>query len=110
MKNNISSKLLFPPNKRLGQNFLFDKNYLQKIVDCCPIGINTVIIEIGSGYGDLTNCLAETNCQKVISLEKDQKLFQQLKENKKVVYLHEDALKINWSEFCSPYKDNSLII
>jgi 16S rRNA (adenine1518-N6/adenine1519-N6)-dimethyltransferase len=66
---------MFPPNKNLGQNFLFDQNYLQKIVAHCPIDPNTVIIEIGSGYGNLTNLLAKTNCQKVISCEKDQNLF-----------------------------------
>jgi len=31
-------------------------------------------------------------------------------KNDKIVYLHQDALRINWSEFCSQYKDNSLII
>jgi len=68
--------MFYPPNKELGQNFLFDKNYLRKIVNCCPINSDTVIVEIGSGYGSLTNLLAETNCQKVISLEKDKRLFQ----------------------------------
>ena len=72
-----------------------------------------MVIEIGSGYGNLTNLLAKTDSQKVISLEKDPKLFQWLvenNENDKIVYLHQDALRINWSEFCSQYKDNSLII
>jgi len=76
MKKITPPKIIFPPNKELGQNFLFDKNYLQKIVASCPIDTNTVIVEIGSGYGSLTNLLAETNCQKVVSLEKDPKLFQ----------------------------------
>ncbi|CAH1755883.1 1397_t:CDS:2 [Entrophospora sp. SA101] len=68
MKKTISPQILFPPNKELGQNFLFDKNYLQKIVASCPIDNNTIIIEIGSGYGSLTNLLAATNCQQVITL------------------------------------------
>jgi len=109
----ISPKIIFPPNKELGQNFLFDKNYLQKIVANCPIDNNTTIIEIGSGYGSLTNLLVETDCQKVISIEKDPKLFHWLKENNKndkITYLHQDALRINWPEFCSQYKDNSLLI
>ena len=76
MKKTAPTKIPFLPNKELGQNFLFDKNYLQKIVKSCPIDNNTIIIEIGSGYGNLTNFLAETNCQKVIGLEKDPKLFQ----------------------------------
>jgi len=69
------TNLPFSPNKKLGQNFLFDSEYLRKIVENCPITPDTVIIEIGSGYGSLTNYLAETNCQKVISYEKDKRLF-----------------------------------
>ena len=76
MKKSSQQKLIFQPNKELGQNFLFDKNYLGQIVKNCFVDNNTIIIEIGSGYGTLTNLLAETNCQKIISLEKDEKLFQ----------------------------------
>ena len=65
------AKIIFPPQKKFGQNFIFDQNYLKKIVRYCPIDNKTIIIEIGSGYGSLTNLLAETNCQKVISCEKD---------------------------------------
>ena len=57
--------------------------------------------------------MAETDCRKVISLEKDQKLFQWLeanKKNNKITYLHKDALQVNWLDFCFQYKDNSLII
>ena len=50
MKKNSPPTILFKPNKELGQNFLFNENYLQKIVDDCPIDENTIIIEIGSGY------------------------------------------------------------
>ena len=61
----------------------------------------------------MTNLLAKTDCQKVISLEKDQNLFHWLEENNKnnkTIYLCQDALQINWSDFCSQYKNNSLII
>ncbi|CAI2162432.1 10709_t:CDS:2 [Funneliformis geosporum] len=84
--------------KRLGQNFLFDKNYLHKIVDCCSIDTNSVIIEVGSGYGNLTNLLAETDCQKIIGVEKDSNLFQWLVKNNKserIIYLKQDALTID---------------
>lgn len=113
MKKPAPTKIIFPPNQKLGQNFLLDKNYLQKIVECCSIDTKTIIIEIGSGYGDLTNFLAETNCQKIISIEKDLQLFQWLEQNNKndkITYLHQDALQINWPKFCSQYQNNSLII
>jgi 16S rRNA A1518/A1519 N6-dimethyltransferase RsmA/KsgA/DIM1 with predicted DNA glycosylase/AP lyase activity len=54
---------------------LSDKNILQKIVDNCPIDDETIIIEIGSGYGNLTEILAKTNCYQIISCEKDMRLF-----------------------------------
>lgn len=113
MKKSSQPKIIFPPNKELGQNFLFDRNYLQKIVESCPIAKETIVIEIGSGYGNLTNMLAETNCQRVISLEKDQNLFQQLvanNQNKKITYFCQDALQINWEKFCSEYQNGSLIL
>jgi 16S rRNA (adenine1518-N6/adenine1519-N6)-dimethyltransferase len=75
MENSPYAKMPFQPNKKLGQNFLFDKNYLRKIVECYPADSKTIIIEIGTGYGNLTNLLAETNCQKVIGIEKDLQLF-----------------------------------
>jgi 16S rRNA (adenine1518-N6/adenine1519-N6)-dimethyltransferase len=76
MKKSYSTKIPYQPNKGLGQNFLFEQNYLQKIVEKCLIEDDIIIIEIGSGYGSLTNLLAKTSCQKVIGLEKDKKLFQ----------------------------------
>ncbi|KLL03965.1 MAG: dimethyladenosine transferase [Mycoplasmataceae bacterium RV_VA103A] len=113
MKKITPTKIIYSPKKSLGQNFLFDKNYLFQIVARCSVNAKTIIIEIGSGYGSLTNLLAETDGQKVISIEKDFQLFQWLvanNKNKKILYLHQDALKINWPDFCSQYKNGSLII
>ena len=113
MKKKSPSQIVFPPRQELGQNFLFDKNYLQKIVKHCPADKNTIIIEIGSGYGNLTNLLAETDCQKVISLEKDRKLFQWLVENNKnnkITYLYQDALQVNWPELYFQYKGSPYIV
>lgn len=108
------TNLPFSPNKKLGQNFLFDSEYLRKIVENCPITPDTVIIEIGSGYGSLTNYLAETNCQKVISYEKDKRLFDWLVANNqkkdKIVYLNEDASLIDWLKIGAEYQKNSLIV
>jgi 16S rRNA (adenine1518-N6/adenine1519-N6)-dimethyltransferase len=90
--------LPYSPQKKLGQNFLFSSKYLYQIVTHCPISSDTVIIEIGSGYGNLTKFLAETNCQKVLSFEKDPQLFQWLVKNekdKKITYFEQDALLIN---------------
>lgn len=68
-------KFPFPTKKEWGQNFLLDKNLLGKIVANCPIDKQTIIIEIGSGYGHLTEFLAKTDCYRLISYEKDIRLF-----------------------------------
>lgn len=104
------------PRKGLGQNFLLDKDYLQKITNSCQINEKTTIIEIGSGYGHLTSFLSATSCKRVISIEKDHRLFVWLNSNwignkKKVIFCEEDALKINWLDFCQKYRnENSPII
>lgn len=89
----------FKPKKKLGQNFIFNQNYLKKILSLCLIDENSLVIEIGSGYGNFTKLLLETNCQKVISIEKDENLFLWLKKNiknKKLSFIKKDVLKINW--------------
>ena len=97
----------FFPKKKLGQNFLFSDFYLEKIVKNIPVNSNTVIIEIGTGFGNLTNLLSKTNCYKIISFEKDEKLFQLLEKkekSKKIIYIKKDVLKVDWLEICSNYK------
>lgn len=74
-------KLPFLPKKEWGQNFLLDKNILQKIVNNFPIDERTIIVEIGSGYGHLTDFLGKTNCYQIISCEKDAQLYLWLQNN-----------------------------
>lgn len=61
----------------------------------------------------MTKLIAETNCEKVISFEKDENLFRWLLENNKnnkINYFHKDALQIDWPMFCSSYESKNLII
>jgi len=111
MKKN--TKIIFSPKKELGQNFIFNDYYLNEITKKIPINEKTIIIEIGSGYGNLTKFLSNTKCKKIISIEKDKKIFQWLKKNikdKKIIFLNNDALKINWEKLCISYINFSLII
>jgi len=71
-----STKLFFRPQRSLGQNFLSSDLYLKKIISACSINSNSVILEIGPGYGSLTKLLSQTDCKKLISIEKDPNLFQ----------------------------------
>jgi len=70
------------PNKRLGQNFLIDKNILDKIIATADISKKDTILEIGSGLGTLTKELAQ-RAKKVITIEKDKKLIEILKQTLK---------------------------
>ena len=56
--------------KSLGQNFLIDKNILEKITEITDIK-NKTILEIGPGTGNLTSYILNKNPKKVIVVEKD---------------------------------------
>ena len=86
------------PNKRLGQNFLIDKNVLRKIIEAADIKSTDTILEVGPGIGTLTKELAE-KASRVIAIEKDPKMVEILKETLKsfnnVEIIQGDILKIN---------------
>ena len=82
--------------KSLGQNFLIDKNVLEKIVNTTKIN-NKTILEIGPGTGNLTSYILKKNPKKIIVIEKDNKLAINLKKkfNDHIVIINEDILKID---------------
>ncbi|NPA50092.1 MAG: 16S rRNA (adenine(1518)-N(6)/adenine(1519)-N(6))-dimethyltransferase RsmA [Epsilonproteobacteria bacterium] len=74
-----NSKKALPPLKRFGQNFLKDKNILEKIIKAIPLSNSyNKIVEIGAGLGDLTKKLLEIRCVK--AYEVDKRLCSYLKE------------------------------
>ncbi len=68
------------PKKSLGQNFLIDKNILEKISNCVDIKKDTEILEIGPGTGNLTEYLIKKNPKKISLIEKDKNLVELLKK------------------------------
>ncbi len=87
--------------KSLGQNFLKSGPALRKIVEAGEIKEGDIILEIGPGKGALTTKLLET-AGKVIAVEKDNYLFEFLKEKfakevseERLVLLNEDILEFN---------------
>ena len=68
-------KLLQKAKKSLGQNFLIDRNIINKIIKIGNINNNSKIIEIGPGYGNLTSAIMAMKPQKIFAIEKDRKLF-----------------------------------
>ena len=64
--------------KSLGQNFLIDKNIINKIINLVNIK-NRNIIEIGPGTGSLTNEILKKNPKNLLLIEKDKELVKRLK-------------------------------
>jgi 16S rRNA (adenine1518-N6/adenine1519-N6)-dimethyltransferase len=100
----LFKKYQFQPSKRFGQNFLIDKGVLRKIIEAAEISSKEVILEIGSGIGNLTQELAK-KAKRVIAIEKDSKLIGilnnelRIKGVKNVKVIQRDVLKIPNSEF-----------
>jgi len=90
------------PKKRLGQNFLIDKNIQQKITHACNLGSDDIVLEIGSGKGDLTVHLAKS-AKKVYALELDRRLYPVLEEKLKPFtncrIIKADILKFDLDKF-----------
>jgi 16S rRNA (adenine1518-N6/adenine1519-N6)-dimethyltransferase len=92
------------PKKRLGQNFLIDKNILKKIVDTCELRPSDIVLEIGAGRGELTRMLAE-RVKKVYALEIDPSLCNELRDSLKgapnIEIIKHDILKFNLKKYFS---------
>jgi 16S rRNA (adenine1518-N6/adenine1519-N6)-dimethyltransferase len=92
----LLEKYNIKPSKKLGQNFLVNQGIIEKIIKSAEIKEDEIILEIGPGLGVLTRELAK-KAQKVITIEKDPKLVELLKEElkdfKNVEIINEDILK-----------------
>ncbi|MDC3158633.1 16S rRNA (adenine(1518)-N(6)/adenine(1519)-N(6))-dimethyltransferase RsmA [Candidatus Pelagibacter sp.] len=84
--------------KSLGQNFLVDRNILEKIVNVTPITDKT-ILEVGPGTGNLTSFILKKKPKKIFVVEKDENLANHLSETFKeqLTIINDDVLKINES-------------
>jgi 16S rRNA (adenine1518-N6/adenine1519-N6)-dimethyltransferase len=82
--------------KSLGQNFLIDKNIIDKITNTVSIQGNE-ILEVGPGTGNLTREILKNNPSKMYLIEKDTFLAENLKEviDERVKIFNEDILKFN---------------
>tara|TARA_B100001057_G_scaffold353255_1_gene355081 strand:+ start:478 stop:1263 length:786 start_codon:yes stop_codon:yes gene_type:complete len=87
---------LIKAKKSLGQNFLKDKNILEKIVNTVSI-TNKTIMEVGPGTGNLTAYILNKKPKKFYVIEKDDDLVKELssKFKDKLFIINEDILKID---------------
>lgn len=91
-KRSVFSDVKF--KKSLGQNFLSDKNLLNKIADYAEVSDVDNVLEIGAGAGTLTEVLA-TKAKSVISYEIDKSL----KEKLSLLEVKHGNLKIVFDDF-----------
>jgi len=82
--------------KSLGQNFLIDKNIIDKITNTVSITGNEVL-EVGPGTGNLTKEILKNNPSKLYLIEKDTFLAEKLQEiiDERVKIFNEDILKFD---------------
>ena len=83
------------PKKSLGQNFLIDKNIIEKICNAANIKRNNNVLEIGPGTGNLTDFILQKKPKKFHVIEKDERLIKNLNQrfDDKITIINEDILK-----------------
>jgi len=98
---------LIKAKKSLGQNFLIDKNVLERITNSINIE-NKSILEIGPGTGNLTSYILKKNPKKIIVIEKDIELARNLenKFNNQLTIINEDVLKVDETNL---FKDKVIV-
>ena len=93
--------------KSLGQNFLIDKNILEKIINTTKIQ-DKIILEIGPGTGNLTSYILKNKPKKVFVIEKDNELASDLEKkfNEQITIINNDILKIDETQL---FKDKVIV-
>lgn len=90
-------------SKSLGQNFLVDKNFVEKIVERADVKDSNVL-EIGPGIGTITYEMAKS-ANKVVAIEIDRSLLPIIEENmeefENFKLIHEDILKADLEKIVS---------
>jgi len=96
------------PKKRLGQNFLIDKNVINKILKHIAPSKNECILEIGPGLGVLTEGLLKQGAS-VIAVEKDRQFSDILKKElidyeDRLEIITQDIMRFDLKKHCSNKK------
>ena len=103
----------FKFKKSFGQNFINDRNIINKIIECSDIKDNSLVIEIGPGSGNLTKELSN-KATNVLAYEIDDRLEDILDENlvgcNNVTILFQDFLQSNINDDIKDYNYEHLYI
>ena len=97
--------------KQYGQNFLMDKNILDKISSSICPNENDLIIEIGPGSGNLTKKLKEYKANLVcFEIDKTLDKYLNLLEDDKTKIVYEDFMNVNLDEFVKKYSHENIYV
>ena len=92
----------FFPKKRLGQHFAVNSDMLQRLVSHASLTEDDVVLEVGAGFGFLTQLLS-SECKKVVAVEVDPKVVEILREQLRglpnVDLIEGDILKVSLPPF-----------
>lgn len=90
----------FRTKKKLGQNFLIDKDAIQKILDVAEIKKDETVLEIGGGIGFVTEQLVHfSNNVNVVELDDDAIEMLEKIDSEHLNIIHNDILKTDISQF-----------
>jgi 16S rRNA (adenine1518-N6/adenine1519-N6)-dimethyltransferase len=88
---------------KIGQHFLVDTRYRQRIAELVDLRPEDLVIEIGSGRGAMTELLAE-RAREVVAVELDGRLAEQLQKKlgteSPIEVLQSDILAVDLAELC----------
>lgn len=85
----------FVPSKKMGQNFLLNDAIKQNIVNKSNIGENDNVLEIGPGFGAITDYIVKKT-KNVIVVELDKRLAELISHNiPQVKMINDDILKVD---------------
>jgi 16S rRNA (adenine1518-N6/adenine1519-N6)-dimethyltransferase len=107
-----SSLIPHPSKRRFGQNFLVDRNIVNRIIEALGPRPDETVVEIGPGRGALTTRLTEC-AGFVVAVEFDRDLVPQLRElfhaatNLKLI--EADALELDFCDAISPAKTSRVV-
>jgi len=96
----IIKKYGLDAKKSLGQNFILDKNFTDKIAKSVGDLSEYELLEVGPGPGSLTRSILDTKAKKLIAIEKDHRCLAALEELQKfygerLEIINADALEID---------------
>jgi len=102
----LIKKYQLDAKKSLGQNFILDKNFTDKIAKSAGDLSNFEVLEIGPGPGGLTRSILDAGVKKLFVIEKDQRCILALKElqefyGSRLEIIEGDALEIDETKIFS---------